>query len=133
MENNYRFIICGNRAEICEKSVARTECYISSLGSLKRLSGIVISRQHCVPLSMGNRTICQDADDSQSLKKNLPPISALLSAFVGSSIIFYALWIANFDDREWLGFLLGIVGIGTGAGMFCYGLNIILLWNVGSV
>jgi hypothetical protein len=60
---------------------------------------------------MGNRTIAQDADDNQYLKGNLPPVSALLSAFIGASLIFYALCIANFDDREGLGILRGIFRI----------------------
>jgi hypothetical protein len=30
----------------------------------------------------------------------------LLSAFVGAGVILYAFWIANFDDRQWLGVLL---------------------------
>jgi hypothetical protein len=53
-----------------------------------------------MPLSIDYRTISQEADNNQGLKKHLPPVSALLSAFVGASVIFYALRIANLDDRD---------------------------------
>ena len=75
-------------------------CHKGPLSCLKRFSGIVTSSWHCMPLSIGNRTISQDTDNNQGLKKYLPPVSALLSAFIVASVIFYAFWIANFDDRD---------------------------------
>ena len=84
-------------------------CHIGPLSCFKRFSGIVTGSEHCVPLSIGNRTIPQDADNNQGLKDNLPTVSALLSAFIGASVIFYAFWIPNFDDRQWLGVLLADV------------------------
>jgi hypothetical protein len=90
---------CLKRCRISPLSCLK-RCHIGPLSCLKRFSEIVTSRQHSVPLSIGNRTISQDADNNQGLKKQLPPVSALLSAFIGPGVIFYAFWIANFDDRE---------------------------------
>jgi hypothetical protein len=53
-------------------------------------------------------------------------LSALFSAFVGAGVIFYVLWIMDFDSGEWLGILRRVAGMGTDTAIRRYRLDTML-------
>jgi hypothetical protein len=56
----------------------------------------------------------ENYDNHQAFKKKPPLLSALLSPFVGAGVIFYALWVMNFDSWEWFGISPRVAEMGTG-------------------